>query len=43
MNIRKLWKSICKYAAYEEDSFPSLESVIKDKATGVALKDLPAE
>lgn len=43
MNIRKLWKSICKYAAYEEDSFPSMESVIRDKATGVALKDLPAE
>ena len=43
MNIRKLWKSICKYAAYEEGSFPLMESVVRDKATGLALKDMPVE
>ena len=42
-NIRKLWKSICKYSAYAEGTFPALETVIKDKATGVLLKGLPAE
>lgn len=42
-NIRKLWKSICKYSAYAEGAFPALETVIRDKATGMFLKDLPAE
>lgn len=41
-NIRKLWKSICKYSAYAEGAFPALETVIRDKASGVYLKDLPA-
>ena len=42
-NIRKLWMSICKYSAYAEGAFPALETVIRDKATEVLLKDLPAE
>lgn len=43
LNIRKLWKSICKYSAYPEGGFPAMESVIRDKNSGTLLKDLPAE
>ena len=42
MNIRKLWKSICKYSAYSEGDFPAMESVIRDKNSGLLLKDVPA-
>lgn len=42
LNIRKLWKSICKYSAYEEGNYPSMESVIRDKVSGEVLKSLKA-
>ena len=39
-----LWNGIDvrRMGQIEDSSFPSMESVIRDKATGVALKDLPA-
>ena len=40
MNIRKLWKSICKYSAYPEGGFPTMESVIREKNNGTLLKDM---
>lgn len=43
LNIRKLWKSICKYSAYADGAFPALEDVIRDKTTGTLLKNLHAE
>lgn len=43
ISVRKLWRDVCRYTGYAEDAFPAMETVIKDKETGFALIDLPAE
>lgn len=42
LNIRKLWKNICKYSAYSDEAFPALETVIREKSTGILLRDIHA-
>ena len=35
-----VWKRACKFIGYTEDSYPALCDVIKEKSTGISLKDL---
>lgn len=38
--VRRLWKDACRYVGYTEGAFPKMESVIRDKNTGVQLDAL---
>lgn len=42
ISVRKLWRDVCRYTGHAEGVFPAMETLIKDKASGVLLQDLPA-
>lgn len=39
-SIRSLWKALCRYAGYPEDTYPLMEECIKSKSDGTLLKDI---
>jgi len=42
LEIRKLWRDTCRFMGITpESAFPAIETVIRDKNTGVLLRDLP--
>ena len=42
LEVRKLWRDTCRFMGFTpETAFPAIETVIKDKNTGVCLRDLP--
>lgn len=40
LHVRKLWRDVCRFLGFAEDAFPLMETLIRDKATGVLLRDL---
>ena len=38
--ILSVWKRACKFADYPEGAYPLLEDVVKERSTGIFLKDL---
>ena len=42
MTIMSIWNRVCGYMGYAEDSYPDMASYIRDKNTGVLLKDMLA-
>lgn len=42
LTVRKMWRDACRNLGYSEDSFPVMETLIKDKVTSVLLQDLPS-
>ena len=41
LSVRKLWVIASSFTGYAEGAYPPIETVIRDKATGVLLRDLP--
>lgn len=42
LEVRKLWRDTCRFMGITpESAYPAIETVIRDKNTGVLLKDLP--
>lgn len=41
LSVRKLWVIASRFTGYAEGAYPPIETVIRDKATGVLLRDLP--
>ena len=42
MTVRSIWNRVCGYVGYAEGAYPQMESFIRDKNTGVLLRDLPS-
>ena len=42
LKVRKIWKDVCRFMGYTDVAvFPPMETLIRDKNTGVLLRDLP--
>lgn len=41
MTVRSIWNRVCRYVGYADGAYPRMEDYIRDKNSGVLLKDLP--
>ena len=41
MTIRSIWNRVCRFMGYADATYPLLEEHVRDKNSGVLLKDMP--
>ena len=39
--VRSVWERACRYVGYDEADYPDISEVIREKNSGILLKDLP--